>query len=83
MEQERERRKQHMMLVRALEARKKAEEKERLKQEKKAEKKMTRERKMEQKRFELQMAKELKKPVEDLQLRDLKVKKLNEALVPL
>ncbi|XP_077993528.1 bromodomain adjacent to zinc finger domain protein 2B-like isoform X2 [Glandiceps talaboti] len=70
--QERERRKQHMMLVRALEARKKAEEKERIKQEKKAEKKLNRERKLEQKRVEIQMAKELKKPIEDLKLRDIK-----------
>ncbi|CAH1242002.1 BAZ2B [Branchiostoma lanceolatum] len=69
---ERERRKQHMMLVRALEARKKAEERERMKQEKKVEKKLTRERKMEQRRLELQIAKELKKPVEDMQLKEAK-----------
>uniref|UniRef100_A0A668AEE3 Bromodomain adjacent to zinc finger domain 2B n=1 Tax=Myripristis murdjan TaxID=586833 RepID=A0A668AEE3_9TELE len=70
--QERERRRQHMMLMKAMEARKKAEERERLKQEKKDEKRLNKERKLELKRLELEMAKELKKPNEDMCLADHK-----------
>ncbi|XP_045431471.1 bromodomain adjacent to zinc finger domain protein 2B isoform X19 [Pipistrellus kuhlii] len=70
--QERERRRQHMMLMKALEARKKAEEKERLKQEKRDEKRLNKERKLEQRRIELEIAKELKKPNEDMCLADQK-----------
>ncbi|XP_062825383.1 bromodomain adjacent to zinc finger domain protein 2B isoform X6 [Anolis carolinensis] len=70
--QERERRRQHMMLMKAMEARKKAEEKERLKQEKRDEKRLNKERKLEQRRLELEMAKELKKPNEDMCLADQK-----------
>uniref|UniRef100_A0A5F5Q1J5 Bromodomain adjacent to zinc finger domain protein 2B n=1 Tax=Equus caballus TaxID=9796 RepID=A0A5F5Q1J5_HORSE len=70
--QERERRRQHMMLMKAIEARKKAEEKERLKQEKRDEKRLNKERKLEQRRLELEMAKELKKPNEDMCLADQK-----------
>ncbi|KAK0146482.1 Bromodomain adjacent to zinc finger domain protein 2B [Merluccius polli] len=70
--QERERRRQHLMLMKALEARKKVEERERLKQEKKDEKRLNKERKLELKRLELEMAKELKKPNEDLCLADHK-----------
>eukprot|EP00076_Gallus_gallus_P042360 XP_025007898.1 bromodomain adjacent to zinc finger domain protein 2B isoform X17 [Gallus gallus] len=70
---ERERRRQHMMLMKAMEARKKAEEKERLKQEKRDEKRLNKERKLEQRRLELEMAKELKKPNEDMCLADQKV----------
>uniref|UniRef100_A0A668AXU8 Bromodomain adjacent to zinc finger domain 2B n=1 Tax=Myripristis murdjan TaxID=586833 RepID=A0A668AXU8_9TELE len=69
---ERERRRQHMMLMKAMEARKKAEERERLKQEKKDEKRLNKERKLELKRLELEMAKELKKPNEDMCLADHK-----------
>ncbi|XP_070364017.1 bromodomain adjacent to zinc finger domain protein 2B isoform X12 [Equus asinus] len=69
---ERERRRQHMMLMKAIEARKKAEEKERLKQEKRDEKRLNKERKLEQRRLELEMAKELKKPNEDMCLADQK-----------
>ncbi|XP_063140111.1 bromodomain adjacent to zinc finger domain protein 2B isoform X26 [Rattus norvegicus] len=69
---ERERRRQHMMLMKAMEARKKAEEKERLKQEKRDEKRLNKERKLEQRRLELEMAKELKKPKEDMCLADQK-----------
>nr|XP_014965703.2 bromodomain adjacent to zinc finger domain protein 2B isoform X15 [Macaca mulatta] len=69
---ERERRRQHMMLMKAMEARKKAEEKERLKQEKRDEKRLNKERKLEQRRLELEMAKELKKPNEDMCLADQK-----------
>ncbi|XP_056145592.1 bromodomain adjacent to zinc finger domain protein 2B-like isoform X2 [Lampris incognitus] len=70
--QERERRRQHMMLMKAMEARKKAEEKERLKQEKKDEKRLNKERKLELRRLELEIAKELKKPNEDMCLADHK-----------
>uniref|UniRef100_A0A2I3SAU1 Bromodomain adjacent to zinc finger domain 2B n=1 Tax=Pan troglodytes TaxID=9598 RepID=A0A2I3SAU1_PANTR len=66
------RRRQHMMLMKAMEARKKAEEKERLKQEKRDEKRLNKERKLEQRRLELEMAKELKKPNEDMCLADQK-----------
>uniref|UniRef100_A0A8C5SJ08 Bromodomain adjacent to zinc finger domain protein 2B n=1 Tax=Laticauda laticaudata TaxID=8630 RepID=A0A8C5SJ08_LATLA len=69
---ERERRRQHMMLMKAMEARKKAEEKERLKQEKRDEKRLNKQRKLEQRRLELEMAKELKKPNEDMCLADQK-----------
>lgn len=48
-------------------------EKERLKQEKRDEKRLNKERKLEQRRLELEMAKELKKPNEDMCLADQKV----------
>ncbi|XP_042172254.1 bromodomain adjacent to zinc finger domain protein 2B isoform X13 [Oncorhynchus tshawytscha] len=70
--QERERRRQHMMLMKAMDARKKAEERERLKQEKKDEKRLNKERKLELRRLELEIAKELKKPNEDMCLADHK-----------
>ncbi|CAK6448558.1 unnamed protein product [Pipistrellus nathusii] len=72
LDMERERRRQHMMLMKAMEARKKAEEKERLKQEKRDEKRLNKERKLEQRRIELEIAKELKKPNEDMCLADQK-----------
>ncbi|XP_012884545.1 PREDICTED: bromodomain adjacent to zinc finger domain protein 2B isoform X3 [Dipodomys ordii] len=72
LDMERERRRQHMMLMKAMEARKKAEEKERLKQEKRDEKRLNKERKLEQRRLELEIAKELKKPNEDMCLADQK-----------
>ncbi|KFP65287.1 Bromodomain adjacent to zinc finger domain protein 2B [Cariama cristata] len=71
LDMERERRRQHMMLMKAMEARKKAES-ERLKQEKRDEKRLNKERKLEQRRLELEMAKELKKPNEDMCLADQK-----------
>uniref|UniRef100_A0A4W6C717 Bromodomain adjacent to zinc finger domain 2B n=1 Tax=Lates calcarifer TaxID=8187 RepID=A0A4W6C717_LATCA len=69
---ERERRRQHMMLMKAVETRKKAEEKERRKKEKKDEKRLNKERKLELRRLELEKAKELKKPNEDMCLADHK-----------
>ncbi|XP_042350299.1 bromodomain adjacent to zinc finger domain protein 2B-like isoform X2 [Plectropomus leopardus] len=72
LDMERERRRQHMMLMKAVEARKKAEEKERLKKEKKDEKRLNKERKLELRRLELEKAKELKKPTEDMCLADHK-----------
>ncbi|XP_074550608.1 bromodomain adjacent to zinc finger domain protein 2B-like isoform X2 [Halichoeres trimaculatus] len=72
LDMERERRRQHMMLMKAVEARKKAEERERLKKEKKDEKRLNKERKLELRRLELEKAKELKKPNEDMCLADHK-----------
>ncbi|XP_059199016.1 bromodomain adjacent to zinc finger domain protein 2B-like [Centropristis striata] len=72
LDMERERRRQHMMLMKAVEARKKAEEKERVKKEKKDEKRLNKERKLELRRLELEKAKELKKPNEDMCLADHK-----------
>uniref|UniRef100_A0A8D0A7L2 Bromodomain adjacent to zinc finger domain 2B n=1 Tax=Sander lucioperca TaxID=283035 RepID=A0A8D0A7L2_SANLU len=67
-----ERRRQHIMLMKAVEARKKAEERERLRQEKRDEKRLNKERKLEQRRLELEIARELKKPNEDMCLSDHK-----------
>lgn len=72
LDMERERRRQHVMLLKAVEARKKAEERERLKQEKQDEKRLNKERKLEQRRLELELAKEMKKPTEDMCLADQK-----------
>uniref|UniRef100_A0A8C2JUF4 Bromodomain adjacent to zinc finger domain, 2Ba n=2 Tax=Cyprinus carpio TaxID=7962 RepID=A0A8C2JUF4_CYPCA len=69
---ERERRRQHVMLMKAVEARKKAEERERLRQEKRDEKRLNKERKMELRRLELEMIREMKKPNEDMCLTDHK-----------
>ncbi|XP_076852469.1 bromodomain adjacent to zinc finger domain protein 2B isoform X3 [Brachyhypopomus gauderio] len=69
---ERERRRQHIMLMKAVEARKKAEERERLKQEKRDEKRINKERKQELRRLELEMIREMKKPNEDMCLTDHK-----------
>ncbi|XP_028847396.1 bromodomain adjacent to zinc finger domain protein 2B isoform X2 [Denticeps clupeoides] len=70
--QERERRRQHIMLMKAVEARKKAEERERLRQEKRDEKRLNKERKLELRRLELEMAREMNKPNEDMCLADHK-----------
>ncbi|XP_058486337.1 bromodomain adjacent to zinc finger domain protein 2B [Solea solea] len=72
LDMERERRRQHVMLMKAVEARKKAEERERLRQEKRDEKRLNKERKLEQRRLELEIARELKKPNEDMCLSDHK-----------
>ncbi|KAF8781845.1 Bromodomain adjacent to zinc finger domain like protein [Argiope bruennichi] len=68
---ERERRRQHMILVRALENRKKQEERERKREEILFEKRINREKKLEQRRIELDYLRELKKPVDDMMLKDL------------
>ncbi|XP_072321875.1 bromodomain adjacent to zinc finger domain protein 2B isoform X17 [Eucyclogobius newberryi] len=70
--QERERRRQHVMLMKAVDARKKAEERERVRQEKRDEKRLNKERKLEQRRLEQELARELKKPNEDMSLSDHK-----------
>uniref|UniRef100_A0A672KHI4 Bromodomain adjacent to zinc finger domain protein 2B-like n=1 Tax=Sinocyclocheilus grahami TaxID=75366 RepID=A0A672KHI4_SINGR len=72
LDMERERRRQHVMLMKAVEARKKAEERERLRQEKRDEKRLNKERKMELRRLELEMIREMKKPNEDMCLTDHK-----------
>ncbi|XP_071440826.1 bromodomain adjacent to zinc finger domain protein 2A-like isoform X2 [Hetaerina americana] len=72
VELERERRRQHMLLVKALEGRKRLEERERRRQEVRAEKVASRERRAERRRVEMELVRELKKPVDDLQLRDQK-----------
>lgn len=71
-EVERERRKQHMVLVRALESHKKHEERERKREEILAEKRALHEKKLQKKRLEMELLKELRKPVDDLILKDLK-----------
>ncbi|XP_012935525.1 uncharacterized protein LOC101848029 [Aplysia californica] len=71
-EQERERRRQHLLLVKALEQRKKQEEKqnkERLREEKLNEKIRQKEMRMQQRRVEMEVAMELKKPVDDMELK--------------
>ncbi|KAJ8307462.1 hypothetical protein KUTeg_015546 [Tegillarca granosa] len=72
LERERERKRQHYILVKALEAQKKQAERDRLKEEKMAEKRMSREKKMEQRRAELQFLRVLKTPAEDMELTDAK-----------
>ncbi|KAK7789353.1 hypothetical protein R5R35_011648 [Gryllus longicercus] len=72
VELERERRRQHMMLVKALEARKRMEERERRRQEARAEKEASRERRAQQRRLELELVREMRKPAEDMELTDHK-----------
>lgn len=68
MYQERERRRQHMMLVKALETRRRQEERERKRLEQRAEKLASRERKEEQRRAEMEVLRELRKPADDMAL---------------
>lgn len=68
VELEKERRRQHMTLVRALENRKRIEERERKRIELRAEKIAKHERKLEQRRIELELLKELRRPTEDMEL---------------
>ncbi|GJQ86804.1 hypothetical protein Trydic_g5593 [Trypoxylus dichotomus] len=68
VELERERRRQHMALVKALENRRKLEERERKKQQMLAEKQANKEKKLEQRRIEMEILTELRKPCEDLEL---------------
>ncbi|XP_065166664.1 bromodomain adjacent to zinc finger domain protein 2B isoform X6 [Atheta coriaria] len=70
VELERERRRQHMTLIKSLESRRKLEERERKKQQALAEKQANKEKKMEQRRIELEILAELRKPCEDLELVD-------------
>ncbi|CAB0005608.1 unnamed protein product [Nesidiocoris tenuis] len=68
-EQERERRRQHMALVKALEVRKRMEEREKKRLEQRAEKIASREKRIEQRKVEVELLRELRKPVEDMELR--------------
>jgi hypothetical protein len=68
-------------MIRALEIQRKTEERERQKEEKRMEKKLIKERKLEQKRREMILARELKKPVEDMVLRDAKVHKYTNIFI--
>lgn len=68
VELERERRRQHMALVRSLENRKRLEERERKRLEARAEKLANREKKLEQRRIDVELLTEIRKPVEDMEL---------------
>ncbi|CAH1966841.1 unnamed protein product [Acanthoscelides obtectus] len=68
VELERERRRQHMALVKSLESRRKIEERERKKQQLLAEKQANKEKKLEQRKVEMEILAEIRKPVEDLEL---------------
>lgn len=68
VELEKERRRQHMILVRALENRKRIEERERKRIELRAEKIAKHEKRLEQRRIELELLKELRRPTEDMEL---------------
>ncbi|XP_014245152.1 bromodomain adjacent to zinc finger domain protein 2B-like isoform X4 [Cimex lectularius] len=72
VELERERRRQHMGLVKALEIRKRMEEREKKRLEQRAEKLATREKRIEQRKIEVELLRELRKPVEDMELTDSK-----------
>ena len=61
-----------MMLVRSLELFKRQEERDRKREEMLAEKRLQQEKKMQKKRIEMELMKELKKPVDDMMLKDLK-----------
>ncbi|XP_071554106.1 bromodomain adjacent to zinc finger domain protein 2B-like isoform X10 [Temnothorax nylanderi] len=70
VELERERRRQHMALVRALENRRKMEEKEKKRLEARAERIATKEKRAEQRRVEMELIEQIRKPVEDMELTD-------------
>ncbi|XP_029167038.1 bromodomain adjacent to zinc finger domain protein 2B-like isoform X10 [Nylanderia fulva] len=70
VELERERRRQHMALVRALENRRKMEEKEKKRLEARAERIATKEKRAEQRRIEMELIEQIRKPVEDMELTD-------------
>ncbi|XP_077262498.1 bromodomain adjacent to zinc finger domain protein 2B isoform X12 [Temnothorax americanus] len=70
VELERERRRQHMALIRALENRRKMEEKEKKRLEARAERIATKEKRAEQRRVEMELIEQIRKPVEDMELTD-------------
>ncbi|XP_050447882.1 bromodomain adjacent to zinc finger domain protein 2B-like isoform X11 [Cataglyphis hispanica] len=70
VELERERRRQHMALVRALENRRKMEEREKKRLEARAERIATKEKRAEQRRIEMELIEQIRKPVEDMELTD-------------
>ena len=69
---ERERRRQHMLMVRSMDLHKRLEERERKREEVMQEKRAAQEKKMQKKRLETELVKELRKPVDDMRLRDVK-----------
>ncbi|KPP75212.1 bromodomain adjacent to zinc finger domain protein 2B-like [Scleropages formosus] len=71
-QQAKRKKKEEAANAKILEAEKRTKERERLKQEKRDEKRLNKERKLELRRLELEMAKELKKPNEDMCLPDHK-----------
>ncbi|XP_068975353.1 bromodomain adjacent to zinc finger domain protein 2B-like isoform X14 [Bombus flavifrons] len=70
VELERERRRQHMTLVRALENRRKMEEREKKRLEARAERIATKEKRAEQRKVEMELIEQIRKPVEDMELTD-------------
>ncbi|KAK6180630.1 hypothetical protein SNE40_008641 [Patella caerulea] len=71
-EQEKERRRQHLLLLKTLETRKKQEEREKLREERMNEKRILQERRMVQRQQEIEMARQLQRPMEDMELSDQK-----------
>lgn len=69
---ERERRRQHMLMVRSMDLHKRLEERERKREEVLQEKRAAQEKKLQKKRLETELVKELRKPVDDMRLRDAK-----------
>ncbi|XP_022235767.1 bromodomain adjacent to zinc finger domain protein 2B-like, partial [Limulus polyphemus] len=67
---ERERRRQHMLLVRALDFHKRHEERQRKQEELLQEKQLYKEKRQEERKIELQLIREMKKPVDDMVLKD-------------
>jgi len=72
IEIERERKRQHMLMVRNMDLHRKLEEREKRREEMMAEKRLQQEKKLQKKRLEMELLKELKKPVDDMRLKDLK-----------
>ncbi|CAG9766317.1 unnamed protein product [Ceutorhynchus assimilis] len=72
VELEKERRRQHLALIKAMENRRKMEEKERRKQQLLAEKLANKEKKLEQRKVDLEILAELRKPCDDLELQNPK-----------
>lgn len=67
---ERERRRQHMLMVRSMDLHKRLEERERKRDELVQEKRVAQEKKTQKKRLEMELVKELRKPVDDMRLKD-------------
>ncbi|XP_018668489.2 bromodomain adjacent to zinc finger domain protein 2A isoform X1 [Ciona intestinalis] len=71
-QQEREQRKQHLIFLKALDSKRRLEERDRRREEMRNEKIYIREKRMEQRRLANKLAKELKRPVEDMCLKNNK-----------
>ncbi|ESO92014.1 hypothetical protein LOTGIDRAFT_121430, partial [Lottia gigantea] len=72
LSQEKERRRQHLILLKTLENRKKQEERDKLREEKEKERKLLAERRLVQRQHEIEIARQLQRPVEDMELTDHK-----------